>query len=169
MTRTEKAEEIKKMIENCVAKINHDERDAYRAIAEYAVELGYMPKQVLRSGKKSNDLDFKKSKIKRKLMQMRANDTNLKLKLVFYAAQDYEKFIKPEIRFYGEGSIPCCGCGKCKGEPQVYTYTLPDGRAAFRCGGELVHMWDLNATEHVDEIKAMIKAQDEFWVGKIEK
>jgi len=167
MTQAEKLENAKKLIESCVAKINPEEREAYRAIAQYAVELGYMPKQVLRSGKKSDDLDFKKNKVKRKLMQLRATDGNLKIKMVFCATPDCFEYLQAETEFYeGKNFFGCGGCGRCKGEPQGYTHTYPDGKTVFRCGAELVHMWDLDAVKHLDEIKTMMKTQDELWMAK---
>ena len=161
MTRAEK---INSLIENCVERMELEERDAHREIARYAVELGYTPKQVVRSGNKSDDLNFSKSKVSRTLLQMRVTNGELKLKLSFFAATAKSEYFKERIKEVVEGKYTgCYGCGKCKGSPKGYVYIYPDGKTGFRCGGELIRLWGINMNGHVDEVKTMMKEQDKYW------
>ena len=41
-----KSEKIKGIIDGCISKMNDDEKGTYLRIADYAVELGYMPKPI---------------------------------------------------------------------------------------------------------------------------
>ena len=59
MTRAEK---IQFLIDNCIAKMESNEKDIYKQIAEYAVELGYTPKPVKTAQGVSDDLTFTKAK-----------------------------------------------------------------------------------------------------------
>lgn len=176
MTRTEKSQAC---IDECISKMNDEDKEIYRPIAEYALELGYTPKSIKKAGGDISELAFSKSKIGRTLF--RILPMNLKefpqyptkiagraqMRLVFFATYVYtEPFsfgIKCVIENFGGKYIGCYGCGRCNGNLQGYTYVYPDGKTVFRCGCELIELPPLGA-EHVDEVKAMMKAQDDFWM-----
>jgi len=171
MTRQEKIDEL---INTCISKMSDEDRLVYRPIVEYALELGYTPAPVKTSGGISGELAFKKSKVKRTLLRINPNKKETgkaDLRLIFYATPKYsEPFcmgIKNVIEAFDGRYTGCYGCGRCKNDLEGYTYIYPDGKTVFRCGCELIRLSTLNATD-VDEVKAMMKTQDEFWLRKVE-
>ena len=168
MTRAEK---IQSLIDDCLAIIPGGERETYRQIAEYAVELGYTPKPIKTARGISDDLTFTKSKVNRTLLKIRRNKHGrAELVLSFFATPVYSEIfrqgIKEVIEAFGGRYTGCYGCGRCKGKPQGYTYAYPDGKTVFRCGGELIRLPPVE-TSHLGELKAMMKTQDEFWMSLI--
>ena len=174
-----KSEKIKGIIDACITKMDDDERNTYQKIAEYAVELGYTPKQIKTAHGFSDALTFTKSKVNRTLLKIRPNFQNppvnnqihqagkSQLVLSFFATPVYSevfKFgVKHVIEAFGGKYTGCFGCGRCKDELEGYTYVYPDGKTIFRCARELIELPPISE-EHVDEIKAMMKAQDDFWL-----
>ena len=175
-------EKYQTLIDACVAKMNEADQAVYRPIAEYAVELGYTPKAIKKANGNVDELVFSKSKVNRSLL--RINPCNDKLygqvrevgkallRLVFFATPEYsEAFrlgVKNVIETFGENSSGCYGCGRCDGDLQGYTYVCADGRTVFRCGRELLLELPPLALEHVEEVKAMMKTQNDFWLRKAE-
>ena len=88
----------------------------------------------------------------------------------FFATPEYsdvfEQGIKRVIEDFNGRYTGCYGCGRCKEGLLGYTYVYPDGKTIFRCGGELIEL-PLIESKHVDEIKMMMKTQDEFWLKHI--
>ena len=171
MTREEKINEI---ISDCITKMSDDDKLIYRPIVEYALALGYTPKPIKTAGGISDELAFSKSKVKRTLFRMNPNEKHTgkaDLRLVFYATPQYsEPFrmgIKNVIEAFDGKYTGCYGCGRCKDSLEGYTYVYPDGKTVFRCGGELIRIPATLTTDDVEEIKKMMKAQDEFWINKI--
>ena len=184
MTRAEKSQLL---IDECIAKMNADDRKVYRPIAEYALALGFTPRlvkaSVKTSGGTSDELAFCKSKIGRTLLRINPmflkapvnyqihEAGKAKMRLVFFATHTYsEPFllgVKHVIEAFEGKYTGCYGCGRCSGELQGYTYTYPDGRAVFRCGGQLIELPATIGMAHVDEVKAMMKAQDDFWMNAL--
>ena len=168
MTRIEKTQAL---IENCISEMSVDEKEIYRQIAEFAVELGYTPKPIKTAQGISNKLSFKKAKISRTLLKINPGHQNQKLALVFYATPTYSDVFQEGIkRVIEEFDGRYTGCySKCKrkcDKPQGYTYVYPDGKTVFRCGGEYIEL-SLIKAEHVNEIKSMMKAQDDFWLNQL--
>ena len=75
--------------------------------------------------------------------------------------------IKNVIEAFNGRYTGCYGCGRCKDGLKGYTYVYPDGKTVFRCGGELIRIPAVLNSNYVDEIKKMMKTQDEFWVKKV--
>jgi len=110
-----------------------EEKDIYRRIAEYAVELGYTPKPVKTAGGISDALTFTKSKVNRTLIKIRPNKKGKSgLVISFFATPAYsdvfQQGIKTVIEYSNGRYTGCYGCGRCKGELQGYTYVYPDGK-----------------------------------------
>ncbi|MCL2512440.1 MAG: hypothetical protein FWF08_00945 [Oscillospiraceae bacterium] len=179
MTRNEK---IKEAVDDCIAKMNDEDKKIYREIAEYAVELGYAPKPVKTAQGISDELAFTKNKVKRTLLRMHPNVRDIPfkvrpgqkgqagLRLAFFATPRYsvpfKEGVKRVIEDFDGKYTGCYGCGRCKGDLEGYTYIYPDGKAVFRCGRELIALPPISA-DYINEIKAMIKTQDDFWMKQI--
>lgn len=140
-------------------------------LAEYAYNLGYTPK---RNKVSIFSIDFFKNKFKKTIMKLEAHD-NCKngipsgipgLRLKFYANDTYSDIfsdgIKRVIEAFSGKYTGCYGCGRCKGNLEGYTYEYPDGRKVFRCGGELIQIYNWSCKD-VEEINRLLKTQDDFW------
>ena len=170
-------EKQKTTLNKIIDVLPKDYRKAFREIAEYAVSLGYMP--VLK-GTKKDYADFSKSKINRTILKIDSNPTPPRLAMKFYALPEYtgifqeaiEKNIREYARLNYEIKSHCIGCmqrrnGRCN-EPQGYTVTLPDGNQGFICGFGIVDLPSFSA-ENIPEVKAALKAQDDYFMDKAAK
>ena len=164
-------EKTKQLLKDFIAELPESYRDMFQEIAEYAISFGYTPKKT-----KSKDfaLDFSKSKVMRTIMKMEVHDNAIKnnlpgLRLKFYANKEYSDIFKQGIQRvieeFDARYTGCYGCGKCKGELEGYTYTYPDGKNVFRCGGELIAIHGFSPKD-IPEIKVLIQGQDEFFMKK---
>ncbi len=166
------------LIEEFVNQINPEYRNLYRSLAEYAVSYGYTPSRC-----KTSDLtiDFKNNKLKKTIMKFTLQEERHDgfgygerdvpgLRLCWFAATEYsEKFhaaIKRVIEEFDGKYTGCYGCGYCKGMPQGYTYTYPDGRKVFRCGRERISVFNITETD-LPEIKRLMDAQAQYDVASI--
>lgn len=146
-------------------------RIMFNELAEYADNLGYIPK---RTKTKNFSIDFSKSKVKKTIMKFEDHDNGIPsrvpgLRLKFYANKTYsdifEEGIKRVIEAFEGRYTGCYGCGRCKGDLEGYTYRYPDGRSVFRCGSELIAIQNWH-DGYLEEIKQLLKAQDKFWINK---
>lgn len=153
-----------------LAQLPKTEYKLYIELAEYALSLGYVPKK---TKTRLFALDFTKNKVKKTIMKLElhqySKDTNGPgFRLKFYASQEYSDIFKEGIRKvieeFGGRYTGCYGCGRCKGELEGYTYVYDDGKKVFRCGGELIPIQGLGM-EHLPEIKALLKKQDDFFMS----
>ena len=175
MTQTEK---LQTLIDACIAKMNEADKAVYRPIAEYAAQLGYTPKPIKKAGGNVDELAFLKNKVKRTLMRIHPcidkaygqvrEVGKAQLRLVFFATSEYsEPFrfgIKNVIEAFDGNYTGYYVCGRCN-DDERYIYIYPDGKKVFRCGCQLIELPPMDE-EYVDEIKAMMKAQDDFWMQK---
>lgn len=164
-------EKTKQLLDLFLAELPADYADMFMELAYYAVSLGYTPKK---TKSKNFVLDFSKSKVKRTIMKMEIHDNAIEtrgpgLRLKFFANKDYsiifQNGIKRVIEGFGGKYTGCYGCGRCKGDLEGYTYIYPDGKSVFRCGGELIAVYDFTS-EHISEIKNLLKVQDDFFMSK---
>jgi hypothetical protein len=162
-------EKSRLLIGELLTAIPAEYHEVYNELAEYAEILGYTPK---RNKTKHLSIDFSKSKVKRTIMKFEVFDNGIPsrppgLRLKFYASGGYSDIFSDGIRRVIEAHdgkyVGCYGCGRCKGDLEGYTYVYPDGRKVFRCGGELIAVYNWNKG-HIDEMKRLIKTQDDFWV-----
>lgn len=175
MSRTEK---YQLLVDECVAKMNEDDRAIYLPILEYALELGFTPKLIKKANDEDGELAFSKSKFNRTILRILPENKKefanyplkkagkAQLRLVYFATDSYsEPFllgIKTVIEEFNGKYTGCYGCGRCGEKLQGYTYQYPDGKKVFRCGRELIELPPLTM-QQVDEVKAMMKMQNEFW------
>lgn len=164
-------EKTSQLLQNFIAELPLDYKEMFQDLSNYAIFIGYTPKKT-----KSKDfvLDFSKSKVKRTIMKLEVHDNAIKtnvpgLRLKFFANKEYsdifQRGIQRVIEEFNGRYTGCYGCGKCKGQLEGYTYTYPDSRKVFRCGGELISIHDFDV-HNVSEIKNLIKVQDDFFCEK---
>ena len=179
MSRTEK---YQLLVNECITKMNEDDRAIYLPILEYALELGFTPKLLKKANDEDGELAFSKSKFNRTLLRILPENKKefanyplkkmgkAQLRLVYFATDSYsEPFqlgIKTVIEEFGGKYTGCYGCGRCGEKLQGYTYCYPDEKKVFRCGRELIELPPLTM-EHVSEVKTMMKKQNEFWDSSI--
>ena len=156
----------RKKIDDFVTTLPENERAIYLDIAEYAVELGYAPSNEKNAHGIFIALVFSKSKIGKRLIKIHppgiySNETEFKMQ--FYAATGYSDFIHEKLRQDADAVRATCErqCEKCAGK---YVCVYPDGRKGFRCAiHSLVKLSPLG-TRNTNEIKELMKTQDEFWI-----
>lgn len=162
-------EENRQMLLEFISALPENYQMMFQEIAEFAIQLGYTPKKT-----KSKDfaLDFSKSKVKRTIMKMEIHDNGIKtngpgLRLKFYASKDYSGIfrngVQKVIEEFDGKYTGCYGCGKCKGEPEGYTYTYSNGTQVFRCGHELIAIKNVSS-QNIEEIETLLTAQDEYFL-----
>jgi hypothetical protein len=155
-------------LDAALAKIPELDRNLYRNIAEYAISLGYMPKL---GGKDGSYAEFIKSKIKRTLIKFQfapGAGRKYAVKLSFYATPAYSPLFKEAVAEMVHTlrkqnyEVRCWNCGMCDGT-LGYKHIGEDGAESFLCGKGVLQLPEIGA-EHLDEIKSLMKAQDDFWM-----
>ena len=165
-------EKSRLLINDFLAVIPAEYREGLNDLAEFADSLGYTPK---RNKVSLFSISFSKNKVKKTIMKFVECDPAIstgipQIYLKFYANTSYSDIFKDSIKFVIErfdGKYTgCYGCGRWKDGLEGYVYLYPDGRKVFRCGGELIPIqnWE---NGRLDEIKELIKTQDDFWLSKI--
>lgn len=90
----------------------------------------------------------------------------------FFASEEYSEIfrraVQRAIENFGGKYTGCYGCGRCQGDPQGYRYTYPDGRQVFRCGGELLSVFDFSDTD-LPEMLRLLDAQAQYDMEHIQK
>lgn len=161
------------LLEEFITQLSKDYQEMFQEIADYAVSLGYTPK---RSKTQNFILEFSKSSVKKTIMKLEITDTgrgktiNPGIRLKFYATKEYSEIFKNALKIVIEefdGKYTgCYGCGRCKGTLQGYRYEYPDGKKVFRCGSELISIYDYSEND-IPEIKSLLKEQDRFFMSMI--
>jgi hypothetical protein len=161
------------LVEEFLGHVRPEYHGMFRQLAEYACSLGYRP---VKTKTKDFCLDFRSAKAGRTLMKMEEKEQkhgNLRfgqrdcpgLRLRFFASLDYSALfhegVLNVIEEFNGRYTGCYGCGHCKGEKQGYTYLYPDGRKVFRCGLELVSVFDFTSDD-LPEFQRLMKAQADF-------
>jgi hypothetical protein len=161
------------ILEELFSTVDEKYAAMFRELAEYAVSLGYNP---IRNKTSDITIDFQKNRIKKKIMKMEAHEQKHDgykygerdipgLRLRFFAANEYSDIFKHGIQRvieeFGGKYTGCYGCGRCDGT-EGYTFVYPDGRQVFRCGSELISVFDFGEKD-IPEIKNLMKVQDDFY------
>ena len=165
-------EKQKVTLDKIINALPDNYRKTFREIAEYTISLGYTP--VLK-GTKKNYADFSKNKINRTILKIDAGPTPPRLAMKFYAFPEYtgvfhdaiEKSIMEHSRLKYEIKSHCTGCmqrknGRCN-EPEGYNISLPDGKQGFICGFGIMSLPSFS-DENISEVKAALKAQDDYFI-----
>ncbi len=166
-------EKQRAVLDEILLKIETKYKTMFLDLAEYAIDLGYTP---VRNKTSDVTIDFRKNKIKKTIMKMEAREQkhdgytygerNIPgLRLRFFAAIEYSDIFKHGIQHvieeFGGKYTGCYGCGRCDGA-QGYTFIYPDGRQVFRCGSELISIFDFKECD-IPEIKKLIKEQADYY------
>ncbi|OOM78185.1 hypothetical protein CLPUN_20440 [Clostridium puniceum] len=146
-------------------------------LGEYAVNLGYNP---VRNKTSDVIIDFRKNKVKKTILKMEAKEQkhdgykygerNIPgLRLRFFAAKEYSDIfkhgIKNVIEEYDGKYTGCYGCGRCDGT-EGYDFIYPDERQVYRCGVELISIFNFTEKD-IPEIKKLLKIQDDYYLEKL--
>ena len=153
--------------------ISAEYRDLFRALAAHAISLGYRP---VKCRTAALNIDFRSSQTRKTLMKFSSEEEKHDsfgygerklpgLRMRFFASAEYSEIFRRAVQrvienFDGKYT-GCYGCGRCKGEPQGYHYTYPDGRQVFRCGSELLSVFDFTEAD-LPEMLALLDAQAEY-------
>jgi len=169
----------KKKIDALIDALPEEEREIYREIAEHAVVWGYTPSPIRNVHGLTGAVAFSKSKVGKRLCKISPPSDNLGngkalyregktiLALAFYATPVYSVLfrnaIEQELATVPMGNRGCSACKKCNGG---YTYASLDNKTLGCCQWKLIELPPISQA-HISEIKAMMKTQDDFWVGGI--
>jgi hypothetical protein len=167
------------ILNELLSNIDVKYKDMFLELAEYAISLGYNP---IRNKTSDITIDFRKNKVKKTILKLetkeqkhagyKCNERNIPgLRLRFFAAKEYSNIFKDGIKnvieeFEGKYT-GCYGCGRCDGT-EGYNYIYSDGRQVYRCGSELISVFDFTEKD-IPEIKKLLKIQDHYYIEKIGK
>lgn len=141
----------------------------FMEILTHLVDLGYRPKK---EKKKSVSYNFVHKSVKNSIIKFSSERGVPFLKLKFFATKEYSEYfskaLKKTIEEFNFKYTGCYGCGKCEGSPQGYIVKYNDGRTFFRCGYELIELYDLN-DNILSEIINLVTIQHEYYLKRISK
>ncbi len=164
------ANSSKESLEEYLLRIPAEYTEMFRVLAQTAISLGYSPKRC-----KTADLciDFRSSRTKRTIMKFSLKEEKHDgfkygerdvpgLRMRFFAADDYSELFCRSVQYAIEDRdgkyTGCYGCGRCKGAPKGYRYTYPDGKKVFRCGTELISIFNFTGDD-LPEMLRLLKVQ----------
>lgn len=166
-------EQARDVLDEFFSLLPSEYKNIYKELADHASSLGYRP---VRNKTKNRTMDFRNGKTKKAIMKFalaeekhdgfRYGERKLpRLRMRFFAAAEYSEIFNKAVQYVIErfdGKYTgCYRCGRCQGEPQGYHYTYPDGRQVFRCGGELLSIFDFGDS-NLDEMKKLLDIQAEY-------
>ena len=150
-------------MEDYLNTLPDNQRTKFLTIANFAFSLGYKAKKDKTS---ALGYTFTNNKIKKTLLRFTSQQGKPILKLKFFASYSYSVFfqnlIRSTIEEYDYKYTGCYGCGKCDGT-EGYQYQYPDGREYFRCGLELIEIFDVENVP-VEEFLLLFKKQHEYYL-----
>lgn len=153
------------MMEDYLAALAIDERTICSAIANYAFTLGYKAKKDKTS---ALGYTFMHSQVKKPTLRFTSQRGKPIIRLKFFASRAYSEFfhevIRSTIEEYDFKYTGCYGCGKCDGT-QGYSYRYSDGREYYRCGAELIEIFDIQNVP-LEEIFDLFKRQHEYYLSE---
>lgn len=148
------------------AILTDNERRVFSAIAEYAFGLGYKAKK---DKVQAIGYSFIHKKVKKQILRFTSSKGKPILRIKFFASSTYSNFFQEAIRAtieeYDYKYTGCYGCGECTGK-QGYQYKYPDGREFYRCGKELIEIFDTRDMP-LRELLELLKRQHEFFLSRL--
>jgi hypothetical protein len=152
------------MIEDYLAALTGEERAIVSALAAYAFSQGYKARKDKTS---ALGYTFTHSKVRKTILRFTSDKGKPVIRLKFFATPRYSHFFQEAIKFtieeYDFKYTGCYGCGKCDGT-QGYRYKYPDGREYYRCGAELIEIFDIRNIP-LEEMLELLKKQHEYYLS----
>jgi len=162
----QKGKSCTKSMDDYYAILTDDEKRVFLAIAEYAFSLGYKAKK---DKVKAIGYSFTHSKVKKQILRFTSSNGKPILRIKFFASPTYSKFFQEAIRAtieeYDYKYTGCYGCGECNGT-HGYQYQYPDNREYYRCGKELIEIFDI-CDMPLGELLDLLKRQHEFFLSRL--
>jgi hypothetical protein len=148
------------------AILTEEERSKFSALAEHAIRLGYKAKK---DKVKAIGYSFTHNKVKNQILRFTSTKGKPILRIKFFASPRYSEFfheaVRAAIEEYDYRGTGCYGCGSCDGT-HGYRYKYPDGREYYRCGKELIELFDTRDLP-LDELMDLLKRQHEFFLSSL--
>jgi hypothetical protein len=154
------------IMETFLSMLSAGERLIYEPIMSCLSELGYKPQKQSTQG---YVISYKHPLHNKQIAKIgiRGKKPAAFFALRFSACSGYsQKFSNAvhEAILTGERYIPMCDtCKICKGGKHVYTYELPSGETASRCGAYAYEIPNVSMDD-VDEIKRLLREQHEYFI-----
>ncbi len=146
------------------AILTDDEKMIFSTISEYVFGLGYKAK---RDKVKAIGYSFTHSRVKKQILRFTSFQGKPILRIKFFVAPSYSDFfheaIRATIEEYNYKYTGCYGCGDCDGT-QGYWYQYPDERAYYRCGKELIEIFDTRNLP-LEELLDLLQRQYAFFLA----
>jgi hypothetical protein len=148
------------------AILTDNERKVFSAIAEHAFSLGYKAKK-----DKVNAIGytFTHKKVKNQILRFTSSKGKPILRIKYFASLAYSDFfheaMRAAIEEYDYRGTGCYGCGSCDGT-HGYRYKYPDGREYYRCGKELIEIYDTSNLP-LQELFDLLKKQHEYFLSSL--
>ena len=148
------------------AILTADEKRIFSTIAEYAFSLGYKAR---RDKTSAIGYSFIHSQVKKQIVRFTSSQNKPILRIKYFASPDYSPFfheaIRATIEEYDFRYTGCYGCGDCDGT-QGYWYQYPDGKEYYRCGKELIELFDTSELP-LDGLLDLLQSQHEFFISSL--
>ncbi len=162
------------LLEGLLERINPAYHQLFKDLSEYAISLGYTP---VRNKTKDYSLDFKNNKLKKTIMKLEEKEQKHEgigygernipgLRLKFFASSEYSGIFKKGIQIVIENFdgkyTGCYGCGRCQEKLQGYRFVYPGKNEVFRCGSELVSIYEFSDQDRLEIMKLMGEQAEYF-------
>ncbi len=170
----------KEIMNELLGRIPPDYHPLFNELAEWAVSLGYVPK---RNKTKDVTIDFSNRRTKKTILKLEEKEQKHAgyrfgergvpgIRMKFFASAKYSGIfrngVKNVIEEFGGKYTGCYGCGDCGATLQGYHYQYPDGRKVFRCGRELISIFDFSYGS-LAEMKTLLKRQAEYFDRRVSR
>lgn len=167
------------LIEAMSRLLKDEERPIFMPIAEYLIELGYLPerRKVSSFSLAFKHKDSKKIMARFDMRQIKRQTPFPLISIKFFGAGDVPpKYTQALVRELDEGHYhgpPYCEaqknyCGRCNdvctGGGIGYYHQYPDGRAFLRCGAYPIPIYDLSADD-LGEMQQVLLRQHEYFLS----
>lgn len=153
-------------VDDYFAILTDVERKVFSTIAEHAFSWGYKAKK-----DKVNAIGytFTHSKVKNQILRFTSSKEKPILRIKFFASPAYSGFfheaIRAAIEEYDYRGTGCFGCGSCDGT-HGYRYKYSDGREYYRCGKELIEIYNTSNLP-LEELLELLKKQHEYFLASL--
>lgn len=157
----------KDMMSEYFDKLTGEQKKDFMAIHDLLCQLGYKP---AKANTQELNIVFKNGQTREHIAKFSIENDRPVLKIKFYSSKNYSglfaEAIRKTIEEYDYKYTGCYRCGKCHNRRRGYDYTYPDGRHYFRCGKELIAIYDFQHHD-LEEIQYLINKHHQYLVSMI--